>query len=279
MVLSNAHCQQAQTSCHPKPSKVIQIIFSPSTSQPFSEVIQIANFVERDIDQKYIDRDEFYTRYTLGMKNRAIKVSNFLVILYPCSPTTQPKQGLGTCICDTPYQPDSDTDIMHFCPRPSCQKAYHQQCLLNGKKEKGDADWGLRLLSSSPDTDNTVNLDESVSPPQKKRRGRPPKNTTEQTMMAVEKLALMPVDLVWIAQQPIVRGRAFELGGVSGNVFAVVRARRMVYEALAGKDVPQDWESVLSSGIGDWRIDYSIVELKKGSKLHPLLCPQCEGAI
>lgn len=136
----------------------------------------------------------------------------------------------------------------------------------------------MRLLSSSPDSDDTIDLDESAQRPLKKRRGRP-KATAEQATTTAEKLAEMPADLVRIAQQPIVRGRAFEAGGVAGNVYAVVHARRMVYEALEGKDVPEDWESVLAAGNEDWRIYNAIVQLEKGSKLHPVICPKCEGAI
>ncbi|KAG5338699.1 hypothetical protein C0989_006564 [Termitomyces sp. Mn162] len=47
-------------------------------------------------------------------------------------------------------------------------------------------------------------------------------------------LASLPPDLVQIAEQPIVRGAAWHTGGLSGNLGAVVRARRIVYKAVLG---------------------------------------------
>ncbi|KAG6909731.1 hypothetical protein DXG01_015719 [Tephrocybe rancida] len=49
------------------------------------------------------------------------------------------------------------------------------------------------------------------------------------------RLAALPPDLVLIAEQPIVRGAAFRVGGLAGNLGAVVAARRTVYTALGWK--------------------------------------------
>ena len=77
---------------------------------------------EDDPDQRYIPDGEFYRRYTFEYRVRNI----------------QPKPGLKTCICHIPYNPnDMDPlNLMHFCPRPSCRKAYHHQCLLVAKSKK-----------------------------------------------------------------------------------------------------------------------------------------------
>ena len=77
---------------------------------------------EDDPDQRYIPDGEFYRRYTFEY----------------CVRNVQPKPGLKTCICHTPYNPnDMDPlNLMHFCPRPSCRKAYHHQCLLAAKSKE-----------------------------------------------------------------------------------------------------------------------------------------------
>jgi hypothetical protein len=70
----------------------------------------------------------------------------------------------------------------------------------------------------------------------------------------------------------MVRGAAFAAGGVAGNVGWVVRARRMVYEALGGVQVPEDWEAAII-------VDRAVVKFF-GKKLTPgVVCPQCRGAI
>ncbi|KAG6830598.1 hypothetical protein H0H92_015879 [Tricholoma furcatifolium] len=60
------------------------------------------------------------------------------------------------------------------------------------------------------------------------------------------RLQTLPPDLVRVAEQPIVRGIAWYAGGVSGNVAAVVAARRIVYAALGLSSAlpsgPQDEE-------------------------------------
>lgn len=77
---------------------------------------------EVDPDQRYIPNEEFYRRYTFEYRARNL----------------QPKPGLQTCVCHIPYNPN-DTDplnLMHFCPRPSCRKAYHHQCLWADKSKE-----------------------------------------------------------------------------------------------------------------------------------------------
>ena len=82
---------------------------------------------------------------------------------------------------------------------------------------------------------------------------------------------MLPADLLLIAQQPIVRGGAFSAGGVAGNISDVVGARRIVYEALQGKLVPDTWEEGLDV--------HRAVYIKKTGKTPAFLCPKCEGAI
>lgn len=114
----------------------------------------------------------------------------------------QPKPNSTGCSCGKAYNPnDMDpTMIMHFCPRPSCRRAFHQKCLVNMKSKESlnrtvtvtdpiDSDSqnqtsrksrkstkqgslkqinpattprNLRLLAASPDTDDVVDLDSLI---------------------------------------------------------------------------------------------------------------------
>ena len=157
----------------------------------------------------------------------------------------------------------------------------------------------LRLLACSPDTDDDIDLgslipitlsqkDESdPEPPKKKRRSRPskaiPASPTEavlqQPRSLTEVLNTLPPDLLKVAQQPLVRGGAFAVGGVAGNIGAVTRARRIVYQALEGGEVPDDWEEMLFGEDGEANVGNAIVKLSGGKRVPPLLCPKCNSAI
>ena len=79
-------------------------------------------FIENDHEQIYIPKDCFYQRYTFEYQARIL----------------QPKPGVAACICKRPYNPNDCEvgSLMHFCPRPSCRKAYHHRCLLGiGSRE------------------------------------------------------------------------------------------------------------------------------------------------
>jgi len=161
---------------------------------------------------------------------------------------------------------------MHFCPRPSCRRFYHQKCLSSSSHP-------VHLLASSPDSDSTVILEDLIAtsePPKKRPRGRPSKSQAQDDQIAAVRraehfLGTLPPDLVLVAQQPIVRGAAFGAGGVVGNVRMVVQARRMVYEALQGTSLSEGWVEEL--GVR------RAVFMKKPGKMPVFECPQCKGAI
>ena len=155
----------------------------------------------------------------------------------------------------------------------------------------------LRLLACSPDTNNEVDLESLIpisivqgnaqlKPPNKKRRGgRQPKNVPssptevelQQPHTLTQVLSTLPPDLLNIAQQPMVRGGAFRFGGVAGNIGAVTRARRIVYEVLEGGDMPDDWEAeVLGEGA---EVKNAIVKLTGERTVAALICPVCNSAI
>ena len=245
---------------------------------PNIAVIPVKKLIENDIDQPFIDNEVFYQRYTFEYKARLIDVSSLPSKGNPTysSVFLQPKPGTDTCVCDTPYSPDdpSRSALMHFCPRPSCRRFYHQRCI--GPQIKDTAEHHLHLLASSPDSDETLVLEDLVQssePPKKKRRGRPSNSKAQNPppRSVEEVLQTVPSDLLLIAQQPIVRGGSFYAGGVSGNVSAVVYARRIVYDALRGTVVPEGWEAELNV--------QKSVYTRKTEKAPAFLCPKCEGAI
>lgn len=230
----------------------------------------------------------------------------------------------------------NQSKLMHFCPRPSCRIAYHENCLLSIKSQDPNPTTGrsssprksfaksarkhtstihvkrrstavngnaesrpLRLLACSPDTDDEVDLqslipitisnesDTEIEPPKKKRRGRPkniPSSPTETVLQPprtlTQVLSTLPPELLQVGQQPLVRGGAFAAGGVAGNIGAVTRARRMIYQILEGGDVPDDWEELLFGEDGDANVSNAIVKLIGGkTEIPPLLCPKCNSAI
>lgn len=145
-----------------------------------------------------------------------------------------------------------------------------------------------RLLMTSPETDDPINLEASIDstsaePQKKKRRSNGRKSTTSGTqdpetpLSALEKL---PSDLLKVAQQPQVRGGAFVLGGVSGNIGTVSRARRLVHQILQGENTANDWEKIVfgeNPGIG---LQNVVVQLEGRKKSLPaLVCPDCQSAI
>lgn len=169
---------------------------------------------------------------------------------------------------------------MHFCPRPSCCRSYHEKCLIEADYYDIPvtlADRKLQLLASSPDTDSAFSIVDLVpsEPPKKRRRGRPkkaganPVSTVDETQELLSRLGI-PEDLVLVAQQPIIRGN--ESGGVAGNVKAVVEARRLIYGAVSGQsEVPEDWED--SIDVND------AVATVLSKKVYALICPECRGPI
>ncbi|TFK67649.1 hypothetical protein BDN72DRAFT_960887 [Pluteus cervinus] len=226
------------------------------SSLAFESVVVVNNFRESKIDS-FISRTQFFTRFNLEHKRRAIL----------------PKVGDGTCICDAPYKPDDFSGLMHFCPRPSCRQAYHQICLVRAESKETARGRKHRLLLCSPDTDKEFSLEalikERVSTPAKKRRSSGGKRAISATS-PTSVLASLPAKLVELAMQPMVRGAAFPEGGVTGNISYVAHARRLVYSGMTDTDpIPDDWEDEVNQHA-------TIVTMED---IPPLVCPKCKSAI
>jgi len=218
------------------------------------------NYYEYELDPPDIQEDEFYCRYTLEHKSR----------------TVTPKP-VGTCICLKPYNPDdmSEDSIMHFCPRPDCQKSYHRSCLVRSSyiDDSNFASLPTRLLASSPDTNEPFEFPESEPLP-KRSRLKADSKRFKRLPDTDELLSSLPPDLVTVAQQPIVKGGN---AGIAGNVRSVVEARRMLYNALAiyggsSVPIPDDWEESID-------VEGAIVKKVGRQKIPAFICPECQGPI
>lgn len=156
---------------------------------------------------------------------------------------------------------------MHFCPRPACRRSYHRQCLANNNKYR-DRDLetrDLRLLASSPDTDEVFDLFTLFS------RSPEYDGTGHQPISPSGLLLRFPSDLVLIAKQPIVKG--VNSGGVVGNVRTIVNARRMIYEAIeSATPVPGNWSCEMD-------VDTSLPQKGGTDNIPALLCPKCRGPV
>jgi hypothetical protein len=146
---------------------------------------------------------------------------------------------------------------MHFCPRPSCRAAYHQECLT--RLTKLDA---RKFIESWPDTTEKISIEDLAgSRPRRKRRKGPESSIPDP-------LEQFPKALVKAAQQQIVKG--FQAGGVVGNVKSVVAARRLIYcSLLEGSPLPTDWED---------KIDVEAIPPERKGTL-VFQCPYCESLI
>ncbi|KAJ7504148.1 hypothetical protein B0H11DRAFT_1980974 [Mycena galericulata] len=247
--------------------------------------LPMVDFLEDDPDQVPILSNQFFCRSYFDTKT-------FRVHRYVCDAGMQwnsstPKSSGSSesrlCICGESYNPDDKdtTKEMHWCPRPRCRRAYHRSCLEDGhhiRLTSSDESIIHLRLASSADTDHSVAL---------------PHDRT---------LLQLPLNLLVLAAQPIVRGGAH---GVAGNVAVVVHARRLVHAAIQEqKSISSDSDSGSDSSeeaidagyelhlnLDYWEQDtdfngwedaivernLSLEDDNTGAEVH--ICPVCEGAI
>lgn len=207
---------------------------------------------------------------------------SMLSLTYVLKCSFQPHPDDYACpICLMSYAPD-DSDpqhLMHFCPRPSCRHFYHESC-LESQKGLTQAARTLHLLMNWPDNDEKVNIVDLLSLPcTRKTRSRKvaqaSTNLGETWRTTSEFLDTFPEEIIKVAEQPIVRGKTFPAGGITGNISYVVLARRMIYEVLRGSSIPDDWSAHIN-------VTRAIVNIQLGAKKKPMpafLCPECESII
>ncbi|KAG1789180.1 uncharacterized protein HD556DRAFT_1399622 [Suillus plorans] len=211
----------------------------------FCDHAAVMRYDERSIDQEVFDSDDFFCRFDLEYRARKIL----------------PNITRTACCCGVSYNPDRDP-VMHFCPRPTCCAAYHQECLQRPTQRLDAAARARKFIESWPDTDEQLSIEDLVgSRPCRKRRKGPESSISDP-------LEELPEELVKAAQQQIVKG--VQAGGVVGNVKAVVAARQLIYRSLLDGSLPTDWKDKVD-------IEAAIPPKRKSSPV--FVCPQCQSLI
>lgn len=202
---------------------------------------------------------------------------------------------------------------MHFCPRDSCQTAWHRQCLAAHRTRKRPAcdDRQLSLLCSIPAEvlKHSASHTPSISPPsllsllstsnsasQPRSEAKKRKRASDPDPLSL--LRELPKDLTELASQPIVKptfrpsgvyrespkrrsgkGKAptkpeNSIHNIAGNITTVLKARVLVNEAIRGAiALPRDWRKEI--GWDDDTIPSIIVDSNENGSCPPLLCPTC----
>lgn len=136
------------------------------------------------------------------------------------------------------------------------------------------------MLMTWPDDDEKVTISDLLSYTKKNRRQKLKRaqtnaNPEDARSTTSDFLNTLPIEVVHVAEQPIVRGAVFKKGGITGNVSYVVLARRMIYGVLQGSSVPDDWSTQID-------VAKSIVKFHMGAKkkpMPPFMCPRCNSII
>ncbi|KAJ7173971.1 hypothetical protein C8R43DRAFT_1119365 [Mycena crocata] len=175
------------------------------SSLTFDALVPMVDFLEDDPDQAPVFRDHFFCRYFFDTQSQDCSVQQYISQTLSSSGPSE-EVAYSTCICGKPYAPeDMDlSQVMHWCPRPSCRRAYHHACLQLESAHYSEDDLICARLANSPDTDEVV-------------------------IITGEEILRLPSSLVGLAAQPMVRGGTH---GIAGNVAMIVRARRAIHTAL-----------------------------------------------
>ncbi|KAH7912870.1 hypothetical protein BJ138DRAFT_1124884 [Hygrophoropsis aurantiaca] len=231
-------------------------------TQCLSGIATIKQYDERDTTQDHLDDDDFFTRYTFEYKARKIS----------------PKPASCIGLCGKPYNL-KEVPIMHFCPRPTCKRAYHRACLRERFCDPDEQDIGRRLMENWPNTHRHRTIEDIISessdqPPSKRRKGN--STFTTRRISASNALDEFPNELIKVAQQPIIKGTGVP-GGIVGNIKAVTIARGIIYDVLAhGGAIPDDWRSQMGLDLD------GSTSSAQGIKSFPnkcFVCPECGSRI
>ncbi|KAG1819146.1 uncharacterized protein BJ212DRAFT_1344327 [Suillus subaureus] len=194
----------------------------------------VVRYDERAVDQGVFDSDEFYCRFDLEYRARKI----------------HPNVTRTACCCGVSYNPDRDP-VMHFCPRPACRAAFHQECLKRPTQKLNAAARARKFIESWPDTDEKLSIEDLVGTRSCRKRRKGLESSIS------DPLEQFPEELVKAAQQQIVK--------------AVVAARQLIYRSLLDdSSLPTDWEDKVD-------VEAAIPPKRKSSLV--FVCPQCQSLI
>lgn len=203
-------------------------------------------------------------------------------------------------------------DYMHFCPRPSCSKWFHESCLRHASsKHAQHSDFiaapEVQRLAVDPDHNlpyPTLAQFAYAKPARGKMSNAAP-YTLDEVLNQITKGDDLPLpqSLIRIATMPIIRRAGEPKFSTAGNVTDVVLARRMVYQALDGwhteldrlmKRLDDDWylhggpacwervwrflcsvRILASPSVSYWDRRCADLEMRADRPL--LHCPECDG--
>lgn len=258
-------------------SSTHQDYVSPSC---FSDLVIVKQYDESSIAQELISDQDFFCRHHLNEKK-------LLLTLRRNDLPTAIKYDSNTCICTRPYDPLDTSSYMHFCPRPSCRKAYHESCLVSSNSYLPETSSYRKLLLLSSPHDDDKEYD-PIPRPTKRRKTQDTASTSGKIVArdvdfdaAIKKL---DDELVDIAVSPAVKGRKLNLGYINGNIEQVCKAREMVYEMLQDQREKDDWRGELDMGLAR-KGKAAMEKVKKarkkglGKKKYMFCCPGCGSAI
>ncbi|KAI0340283.1 hypothetical protein BDW22DRAFT_1360219 [Trametopsis cervina] len=218
----------------------------------FQCVTWVYEYPEEDPDAIGIPEDAYFQRFTVKVQSGVVRPSP-----RQCVPTcktlyhpqvTNPELSQAALaafyhenafLTRQPSPLELSADIMHFCPRSSCGRWFHEACLVPKyvEDERGFASSRvLRLLAADPDSDepHPLFVKYLYSKPTRGKTG----SECDSLIATLESLKKGPLDLpdciIRVAARPIVRQANRGALSATGNARDVVLARRLLYQELSG---------------------------------------------
>lgn len=282
------------------------------------DTVDVIQYDDCDLQPLFIGPTTFFFRQTFRPKTKHVTVSLLYPSImsfafnYPCQAFSS-KEVCSLCL--QPYNPDAaqrlpESFAMHFCPRDTCQTAWHRQCLSTHRIRKRPTctDRKLSLLCSIPTEflEPSASTSISTSPPSllsllSKSKSSQTETRKRKRASGVDPLSLfgdLPSDLTELASQPIVKptfrpSDVYEeppktrmgkrkapkvpenvIHDIAGNITIVLKARVLISDVLRGTTaLPRDWRRKI--GWNDGATSSVIVDDGEHGSCPSLLCPTC----
>jgi hypothetical protein len=172
---------------------------------------------------------------------------------------------------------------MYFCPRPTCRRVYHRSCLCKSTDIRENCIPGLRclnLMSASPDFHRPEDLLRCLGSAMPEYGWSATESATDDDQKIIAQcrtnMHKLPGELLDIASSSIVRGKGIS---VTGNVRAIIEARRMVYGVMVdGGELGEYWKERIGDVDQEVKIARMIGKQDQDAE-QQFRCPRCFGAI